>query len=134
MPADEINRPAVVAEVRAAFEAYERALLANDLAALDAWFWDHEATTRYGIAEHSQGAAAIRTWRSQAQPVDPRRRLQHTVIVTFGRDAASVATEFVVPDSTRIGRQTQMWVRFGDAWRIVSAHVSEIESGPLERF
>lgn len=134
MPADEINHPAVIAEVRAAFEAYERALLANDLATLDAFFWDHPATTRYGIAEHSYGAAAIRAWRAQAVPVDPRRQLRNTVIASFGRDAASVATEFVVPGSTRVGRQTQNWVRLGDAWRIVSAHVSEIEPERLAGF
>lgn len=134
MPVDEINHPAVVAEVRTAFEAYERALLANDVPALDAWFWDHASALRYGIAEHLNGAAAIRAWRAAARPVDPDRQLRHTVIATFGRDAASVGTEFVVPGSTRVGRQTQMWVRFGETWRIVSAHVSEVEAERLAPF
>ena len=43
----ELNRPDVVAEVRAAFEAYERALISNDVPTLDAFFWDDPHTVRY---------------------------------------------------------------------------------------
>ena len=35
-----IDRPDTVAEVTDCFNAYDEALLANDLAALDRWFWD----------------------------------------------------------------------------------------------
>jgi hypothetical protein len=35
----EINLPDVVAEVIAAFERYERALVSNDVATLDELFW-----------------------------------------------------------------------------------------------
>ena len=35
----EINLPEIVAEVASAFARYERALVANDVAALDQLFW-----------------------------------------------------------------------------------------------
>ena len=47
----EIDRPDVVAEVRAAFLAYEAALVAHDLDALDTAFWDDPRVIRYGVAE-----------------------------------------------------------------------------------
>jgi hypothetical protein len=131
---DDINRPAVIAEVRAVFEAYERALVDNDVTALNAFFWDHADTVRYGIHDHARGAPAIRAWRGQARPVDPRRILQHTVISSFGDHYASVSTEFLTPDSARIGRQTQTWVRLPGGWKIVAAHVSEVETEGLARF
>ncbi len=45
----EINLPDVVAEVAAAFARYEAALTGNDVATLDAAFWDSAAVIRYGI-------------------------------------------------------------------------------------
>src|SRR3984885_14680309 len=51
----EINIPEVVAEGTEAFERYERALVANDVAALDAMFWNNPNTLRFGIAENLYG-------------------------------------------------------------------------------
>ena len=42
----EIDLPEVVAEVRAAFERYEKALNANDVDVLDASFWNDSRTIR----------------------------------------------------------------------------------------
>ena len=56
----EINLPEVVDEVRAAFVEYERALVANDIEAMNALFWDAPETVRYGIAEIQHGGEAIR--------------------------------------------------------------------------
>ena len=42
----EINIPEVVAEVTAAFERYEAALVANDVSVLDELFWDSPLTLR----------------------------------------------------------------------------------------
>ena len=44
----EIDLPDVVREVCAAFESYERALVANDVATLDALFRNDPRTIRYG--------------------------------------------------------------------------------------
>ena len=52
------------------------------------------------------------------------RALHDTVITTFGRDTATAMTRFRREGSTRLGRQSQTWVRLPQGWRIVAAHVS----------
>ena len=47
----DVNKPEIVAEVAAAFEEYERALVMNDVEAMNALFWDTPETVRDGIAE-----------------------------------------------------------------------------------
>jgi len=51
----EIDLPEVVAEVRAAFERYEKALVSNDVATLDALLHDDARTIRYGATENLYG-------------------------------------------------------------------------------
>ena len=51
----DLDLPDVVAEVRAAFDAYERALVANDVEALNALFRDDPRTIRFGGAENLFG-------------------------------------------------------------------------------
>ena len=123
-PQTEINKPRVVAEVRTAFEDYERALLDNRLAVLDGYFWDSEATVRYGVAENLHGAEEIARYRRLCTPVGPGRSLSGTVVTTFGDDYATVSTRFNDGETQRLGRQMQTWVRFPDGWKVVAAHVS----------
>lgn len=123
------NAPSVMAEVRAAFAAYEAALIAGDTEALVAAFWDSDRTVRFGLAEALYGAEAIAAWRRSQRPVPPGRRLERTVIATFGTDFACVSTEFRYPRSSAVGRQSQAWVRRPEGWRIVQAHVSEVAGG-----
>ena len=59
----DIDLPEVVAEVTAAFARYEQALMANDVATLDALFHDDPRTIRYGGAENLYGYAAIAAFR-----------------------------------------------------------------------
>jgi len=80
----EINIPEVVAEVTEAFQRYERALVANDVEALDALFWDNPNTLRFGIAENLYGYEAIASFRSTRAPIDLTRHLKNTVIVSYG--------------------------------------------------
>jgi hypothetical protein len=123
----ELDREGVVAEVRAAFEQYERDLVANDVDALVAWFWDDPRAVRYGIDEMHVGHDAIAEYRRSQAQATPPRQLRNTRITTFGDDVAIADTEFV-PDGADgagvVGRQSQTWVRFPVGWRIVSAHVS----------
>ena len=49
----EIDLPEVVAEVTAEFERYEKALVSNDVATLDAIFRKDPRTIRYGGGENS---------------------------------------------------------------------------------
>ena len=119
-----VNDPLVVAEVTAEFERYEMALLANDVATLDALFWNSPLTLRYGVGERLYGYDAIAAFRQARTGGSPRRVLANTIITTFGHDFATANTEFRRAGEARIGRQSQTWVRTANGWRIVSAHVS----------
>jgi Protein of unknown function (DUF3225) len=122
----QVNIPEVLAELTASFEAYERALVGNDIDAVNAMFWDSERTLRYGTRanEHHRGHAAIAAFRRQRGAVDQRRTLRNTCITTFGHDFGVADSEFLPAASDRVGRQSQTWARIGGRWKIVSAHVS----------
>ena len=119
-----INLPHVLAEVTAAFERYERALVSNDVAVLNELFWNHDLPLRYGIAENLHGHDEIASYRSARSPANLARTLERTVITTYGEDYATANTMFHRPPNERIGRQSQTWVRMPEGWRIVAAHVS----------
>ena len=119
-----VNDPATLAEVTAAFQRYEAALVSNDVATLDELFWRSPHTLRYGIAENLYGYEAIAAFRSARPSAGLARRLSRTVITTYGTDLATANTEFHRDGSDRVGRQSQSWVRMPDGWRVVSAHVS----------
>jgi hypothetical protein len=123
----EINLPEVVAEVRAAFERYEQALVSNDVAALDALFRNDSHTIRFGGTENLFGYAEIMAFRAARSPVGLARTLSKTVITTYGHDLAVASTLFHRTTTPgKVGRQMQTWVRFPEGWRVVAAHVSVI--------
>jgi 1-carboxybiuret hydrolase subunit AtzH-like protein len=124
----DIDRPEIVAELRAAFEAYEKALMTNDVAALNATFRDDPRTIRYGMAENLYGYAEISSFRAARSPAGLARNLSRTTVTTFGRDFGVASTLFERPTAPgKIGRQMQTWVRFPEGWRVVAAHVSLID-------
>ena len=120
----EINLADVLAEVTQAFYRYERALLANDVASLTAMSWKSGFTLRYGIAENLYGYEAIARFRATRAPIDLTRDLMNTAITTYGRDVASANTEFRRKGATVTGRQSQVWLRTDEGWKIAAAHVS----------
>jgi hypothetical protein len=143
-----VDRPDVVAEVTEAFEEYERALAAGNVPVLTRLFWDDPRTVRFGVADRQHGAEEIAAWRSSHPSVPPGRRLYGTTVLTVDDRTAVVSTLFgypggagsqgapeavecrgtgspCVPEAIE-GRQTQMWARFPEGWRIVAAHVSEV--------
>ena len=123
-----VDDPAARAEVEAAFTAYERALVINDVASLDAFFLSSVDVIRYGAAENLYGYAAIKAFRAARSPAGLARTLEKTRIVAYGRDLAVAATLFRRDSAPgKIGRQMQTWVRFPEGWRIVAAHVSVID-------
>jgi hypothetical protein len=123
----DVDLPEVVAEVSAAFERYEQALVSNDVAALDAMFRDDPRTIRYGGGENLYGYGGIKAFRAGRSPAGLARTLSKTVITTYGRDFAVASTLFQRASAPgKIGRQMQTWVRFADGWRVVAAHVSVI--------
>lgn len=124
----EIDLPEIVAEVKAAFDRYEHALVANDVATLDALFHDDARTIRYGGAENLYGFAEISAFRAARSPAGLARTLAKTVITTYGRDHAVASTLFHRSSAPgKVGRQMQTWVRFPQGWRVVAAHVSAID-------
>lgn len=124
----EIDIPEVKAEVEAAFAAYERALVGNDVAALDDCFLDRRTTIRYGIAENLYGYSEIAAFRAGRSPAGLARALERTVITSYGRDVGIASTLFRrATASGKIGRQMQTWIRTAVGWRVVAAHVSVID-------
>jgi hypothetical protein len=129
MPSPDINRPEIVAEVRAAFERYEKALVGNDVDVLDELFWNSAHTLRYGVTENLYGFDAITAFRSARSPAGLARTLTTTVITTYGTDFATANMEFERAGGAVRGRQSHTWVRMAEGWRIVAAHVSLLAPG-----
>ena len=118
-----LNDPDVVAEVREAFERYERALLAHDTDILDAMFVQRADTVRYGVGEIQYGIDEIRAFRALQRPF--ARTLDGLVIVTYGKDVATASTLFYREDfPDQVGRQQQTWLRTSAGWCVAAAHVS----------
>jgi len=121
-----IDDPQVLAEITAVFEDYEKALLKNDAAALDAMFLHSGHVVRYGVSEVQYGIDEVRRFRSVQQPFE--RSLSRTVITTYGTDMAIASTLFHRRDFPgQVGRQMQTWVRTDGGWRVAAAHVSMME-------
>jgi hypothetical protein len=89
-----VDIPDVVAEVRAAFERYEQALVTNDVAVLDEIFRNDPRTIRYGQSENLYGYKEIEAFRAARPSAGLARTLSKTVITTFGRDLAMASTLF----------------------------------------
>lgn len=128
MNSEHIDRPAVLAEVNAAFYRYEQALISNDIDVLDELFWHDARTVRYGATESLYGIDEIRDFRQRRPANGLERLLENTQITTFGEDMAVASTEFHRPGSNRRGRQMQTWVKLPCGWGIVAAHVSLLDA------
>lgn len=120
----QINLPEVVAEVEAVCALYEDALVGNDVAVLDALFWNSAHTLRYGATENLYGYAAIQAFRAARPAQGLARTVSRHVVTTYGRDFATSNLEFQRAGGVRPGRQSQTWMRTPDGWRVVAAHVS----------
>jgi len=122
----EINDPQTVAELQSIYPQYEAALLRNDADALTEMFWASPNAMRFGAAENLYGSDEIAAFRKSRPGTNLARTIRCMDIVTFGRDFGSVTLEFerAIGGKTVLGRQSQVWVRLPEGWRIVAAHVS----------
>lgn len=122
----EINNRKALAELEAAFDRYEQALMDNDPATLSELFWKAPHTLRYGIAENLYGWDDICAYRRQraAEGGAPMRSITKKVLTTYGNDFGTANIEYVRHDSGNKGRQSQTWMRTDEGWRVVAAHVS----------
>jgi hypothetical protein len=124
----QINDPQIVAELAAIYPKYEAALMANDADTLTRMFWASPHAMRFGVTENLYGIDEIEAFRKSRSPANLTRTVRRLEIVTFGRDFGSVTLEFERHANGKIisGRQSQVWVRLAEGWRIVSAHVSAL--------
>ncbi len=122
----QINDPAIVAELTALYLKYEDALVANDIATMDELFWDSPDVLRFGATENLYGTNAIRAFRQNRPTKNLTRTIAQLKVVTFDADTAIVTLEFqrLTDGKPRNGRQSQVWRKLPEGWKIVSAHVS----------
>ena len=126
------NIPEVVAEVRELFERYEKALVEKNVEVLDATFWRSPHTIRLTPVEHGFGFDEIHAHRVRRPPGPGTKEARHRLeILTLGRDLATVNLVYKVRGRDQIGRQSQTWVRFPEGWKVVSAHVSQVDPASL---
>lgn len=122
-----INDPATVAELAALYPLYETALVTNDVPTLTAMFWDSPHVMRFGVTENLYGTTELEAFRKSRPSTALARSVKRIDIVAFGTDHGSITLEFerTTPDGRIIkGRQSQVWARLPEGWRIVAAHVS----------
>lgn len=125
---EEIDDPEAVADMQAVFDRYEKALMENDIAALDELFLKSPRTVRYGPAENLYGFEEIAAYRVGRNVTNIERKLIRVAITTYGRNMAVANCEYERLSDGRRGRQSQTWLRFPEGWRVVSAHVSLLPS------
>jgi hypothetical protein len=121
-----INDPVTVAELRELYPRYEEALVSNDVETLMSMFWASPYVARFGPTETLYGISEIEAFRKGRSPANLARTVKRLDIVTFGKDFASITLAFErdVEGKLTRGRQSQMWARLPEGWRIVFAHVS----------
>lgn len=122
----EINLPEVIAELRELYPRYEQALITNDVETLVLIFWAGPHVMRFGVTENLYGPEELEAFRKARPGANLARAVTRLDIVSFGRDHASITLEFERQNPSGItrGRQSQVWVRLQEGWRIVAAHVS----------
>jgi hypothetical protein len=126
-----VNDPEVVAELSALYPRYEEALVNNDVDTLVAMFWAAPQVMRFGVTENLYGFEEIAAFRRARPAANLARTVKRMDIVSFGRDFAGITLEFERPSGAGLvrGRQSQVWVRMPEGWRIVQAHVSLLPAG-----
>jgi hypothetical protein len=129
--AEEINLPGVVAELQELYPRYEQALVSNDVETLVDMFWASPEVMRFGVTENLYGHQELEAFRKSRPAANLSRTVTRLDVVSFGRDFASITLEFERNTAKGIvrGRQSQVWVRLPQGWRIVSAHVSLLPAG-----
>ncbi|WP_411698963.1 AtzH-like domain-containing protein [Conyzicola sp.] len=105
-----------------AFRDYERALMANDLAALDRLFAPGPDTLRGDAAGILRGHDAISGFR-KGRGGAPKREIVGIEVRPVAADAALIIA-VTAPLTGGRGQQTQLWRLIDGAWAVEAAHVS----------
>jgi hypothetical protein len=101
----EINLPDVVAEVKAVFDQYERALTSNDVATLDKMFHDDTRTVRYCSAENLYDFAEIQAFRAARSSAGLARTLSKTRSPPMAATSRWHRRYFIVPRQRLVDRR-----------------------------
>ncbi|WP_110182103.1 AtzH-like domain-containing protein [Nocardioides solisilvae] len=105
-----------------AFREYERALMADDVEALDRLFAPGPTTLRGDAEGLLVGHDAIAEFRGSRGGA-PRRRIVQTHVQVVDDDHALVVAVTELERGGR-GQQTQLWARSATGWAVTAAHVS----------
>lgn len=115
-----------VEEVWAAVAAYDAALRADDLDAVNAWFEDAATTSRFGDSGVGRGVREIDAMRRREMRGLAQGRIDGRADVWLVAPGAAVATlEFTRADGSH-GLRTQVWRSVDQRWRIAHAHLSVV--------
>jgi len=104
----EFDAGAIEAEVRVAFDGYEAALGANDIAALTGYFWDSPRAIRLMTEGGLYGIESIAAFRKGRDVSDIARQLLRVDIVALAKDVAVATAEYRRTGSGRRGAQSQV--------------------------
>lgn len=121
-PAEDIPAADIPADLAAAFTDYERAIVENDLAALDAAFAPRPDTMRADAAGLLVGHEAISAFRGARGGV-AAREIETIEYRPLAPDVALlISVSRYAAGGT--GLQTQLWQRIDGRWLITAAHVT----------
>jgi amidase len=105
-----------------AFWAYERALMSDDVDALDRLFAPGPTTLRGDAAGLLVGHDAISAFRGSRGGA-PQRTIVETHVQAVDDDHALVVAVTELARGGR-GQQTQLWARLAEGWAVTAAHVA----------
>jgi uncharacterized protein (TIGR02246 family) len=114
-------------ELKAAFDRYEEALMAGDVAGQADSFWSDPSVVRVDGDGPVIGHEALAEFRARRPTPGPRRLRDLHVARSPGDTVVIVSVnERLSPDGevTGLGTQTQVWARTEEGWRVIAAVVS----------
>jgi hypothetical protein len=124
---DELND-----ELKTAFDRYEEALMAGDVAGQTDSFWPGPSVVRVDADGPVIGPEALAEFRARRPTPGPRRLRDLHVVHSPGDTVVTVSVnERLGPNGevTGLSTQTQVWARTEAGWRVIAAVVSPM-TGP----
>jgi len=121
-------------ELKTAFDRYEEALMAGDVAGQTDSFWSDPSVVRVDPGGPVIGPEALAGFRARRPSPGPRRLRDLHVVHSPGDTVVTVSVnERLGPNGevTGLGTQTQVWARTEAGWRVIAAVVSPMAVSPM---